>query len=432
MKKLKTAAALAAFSPLFFEALAAQRGAFVLPPKPAVALQNVALFPDSSLTSQSSEMIAEGEVVEVLGASATEHLDKDQNQKFPFFRVQKADGKTGWAFGDGLAIGFEEASLPEEWRGFHQKSAVFGIGFEQSTTWLASIDGRDKLHENDFMNPLYSEHWLIVTNARGRSVSVQIGHSSASGRAEPKLLRFLDVTADRAAEIVLETSSRSPSNPVEQRELQIFSIRNGSLQKIFEEKVSLFDASEQPQPSVGESFEIEAGSIRRERVEFLPLADYSLKNDLLPLGLSSETAIEQVTETLVWTAKTSRFEPLYPESRTAPRGEIRQSVRLKNRPESFGSATVLATMGEKCQILKLVEQIAVVDGRKKMRPWLLVKTASGATGYLEAAAVKWEKTRLAPVLAAFSEEPPLVRADWFFDFPFVKIVAPTSPSIGKN
>ena len=151
-----------------------------IPENAAVALGNLALFPDTSLSAQTSQSVKEGELLAVLGTSVLEHLDKDQNQKFRWFFVKTLDGRTGWMFGDGIAVLMQNDRIPDDLRRFSQKNVAFSAGFEQSIVWFASVDGRDNLYPQDYMNPLYDEKYVVVTNQRGRSVALRTGGASAT------------------------------------------------------------------------------------------------------------------------------------------------------------------------------------------------------------------------------------------------------------
>lgn len=393
----------------------------ILPKTPGVALSNLALFPDSSLTAQTTEMVKEGDLVEVVGTSILEHEDKDQNQKFHWFQVKTLDGKTGWLFGDGLAVGLPDERISADMASFSRKNIALNAGFEQTTMWLAALEGRDNQHEEDHLNPIYDEQYLVLSNPRGRSVAMRIGGAGSAGRTDLKSLQTLDLTGDGAAEFLVETASFEPGSPLEQRDLEIFSLQTGSLSKIFEERLTLTTDKNDPSPALFKSIEPDGKTIRREFIDFVSKEKYRLNQPLDWQNATREFALEFVTSTLEWSAKNRRFEPLYEETRIVPTGSVSQAVRLKTRPDPFAQASLLVQPGDKLLIIKVLEQFVVIDGQKKMRPWLFVKTASGVSGYVDATLIRFQKTRHARVLELYFQKAPLVISEWFFDFPFLKI-----------
>ena len=396
-----------------------------LPENAAVTLGNVALFPDTSLSTATTEMVKEGELLTVLGTSAFEHLDKDQNQKFRWFFVKTLDGRTGWLFGDGIAVLMSDDRVPEDFRRFSKKNVPFSAGFEQSIVWFASVDGRDNLHAQDYLNPLYDEKYVVVTNQRGRSVVLRTGGASATGRTDLLLLNLVDITGDNIAEFVVETASFAPGNPLEDRELSIFSLQTGAITKIFEERLTLSTDENTPSPALFKSIELEAKSIRIEYVDFVKPENYRLHQPLDRQGGTFEQALEFATSTLEWNAKSNRFEPLYEETRLAPSGTVSSPVRLKTRPDATATVSLLVQPGDKLLIIKELEKFTTSGGEKKMQPWLYVKSPTGALGYLDARLVMWQKTRHAPVLESYFKTAPLVRTDWAMPgFPFLKFGKP--------
>lgn len=415
----------------FLKIAAAQRPTSVakpveLPDNAAVSLGNLALFPDTSLSAQTTELVKEGELLTVLGTSVFEHLDKDQNQKFRWFFVKTIDDRTGWMFGDGIAVSIQNDQIPEDFRRFSKKNMAFSAGFEQSIVWFASVDGRDNLYPQDYMNPLYDEKYVVVTNQRGRSVVLRTGGASATGRTDLRLLNLIDLTGDCIAEFVIENASFAPGNPLEERELAIFSLQTGALTKVFEERLTLTTDEDTPSPALFKSVELEPKSIRIEYVDFVLPEKYRLHQPLDRQGGAFEQAVEFATSTLEWNPKSNRFEPLYEETRLAPSGTVNAAVRLKTRPDASATASLLVQPGDKLLIIKVLEKFAVVGGEKKMQPWLYVKsTSSGALGYVDARLVSWHKTRHAPVLENYFRTAPLVRADWTVSgFPFLKFSKP--------
>jgi hypothetical protein len=398
---------------------------FDLPENAGVALSTRSLFPDTLLSSITTEMVKEGDFLTILGQSALEHLDKDQNQKFHWFEVKTLDGRTGWMFGDGIAVLATEERIPVDFKRFSKKTASFSAGFESSIVWFASVEGRDNLYPQDYMNPLYDEQYLVITNPRGRSVVLRVSGASASGRTDLLLLNLMDLTGDNVPEIIVENASFSPTNPLEDRELNIFSLQTGTISKIFEERLTLSTDENTPSPALFKSIELESKSLRIEYIDFVEPEKYTLHQPLDRQVGVTENALELVTWTLEWNPKNNRFESLYDESRLAPKGMVSSAIRLKTRPDLYATSGLMIQPTDKLLIIKELEQFFVENGQKKMRPWLYVKSPNGALGYVEARLIKWQNTRHAPVLEAYFQNPPLVRTDWMMTgFPFLKFSQP--------
>ncbi|MEM6965095.1 MAG: hypothetical protein AAF573_10030, partial [Bacteroidota bacterium] len=119
------------------------------------ALNGVTMYPDSSYFDQPTQRFSEGSLFEVVGETQLEHLDDAQNQKFKWFKVKSQTGKMGWIYGDGLAVMMPSDKINATLKTFHQQKISLDNGFEKSVLWLAFIEGRDNLHDNDFLNPTY-------------------------------------------------------------------------------------------------------------------------------------------------------------------------------------------------------------------------------------------------------------------------------------
>ena len=135
----------------------------ILPTRPATALNKVILYQDSSFFDHSSVVYEEGALFSVLGESRFEHEDAAQNQKFKWYYVQTPDQKKGWIFGDGIAV----IQPADEIKGisykYHLKEIQYDNSSEKLTAWIATIEGRDNLYEEDHLNPLYTVSYTHLT-----------------------------------------------------------------------------------------------------------------------------------------------------------------------------------------------------------------------------------------------------------------------------
>ena len=68
---------------------------FLIPKSTGLVVNNLWLCPDTSFASATTHFVATGSLVQIDGKSATEQLDKDQNQQFFWYKIEARDGKKG-------------------------------------------------------------------------------------------------------------------------------------------------------------------------------------------------------------------------------------------------------------------------------------------------------------------------------------------------
>ncbi|MEL6922677.1 MAG: hypothetical protein AAFO94_01435, partial [Bacteroidota bacterium] len=198
----------------------------------ATALNRVSLFSDSTFTAHTNTTFEEGVLFEVIDESYNEHEDDSQNQKFKWFKIRTMDGREGWLYGDGIAVVLHDDLVDDHLRPFHKRKVQFNNGFENAVIWLAAIEGRDNVHESDFMNPLYNEYYLVITNQRNQSVHINYAGMSAMGRNELSEFQLQDITGDQVPELMLMQSSYPVESETEDRQLIIYSMQAGTLTKV--------------------------------------------------------------------------------------------------------------------------------------------------------------------------------------------------------
>ena len=147
--------------------------------------------------------------MEVLDETTLLHLDDAQNQKFKWYKIRSLSGQEGWVFGDGVAVIMKNGNIDSKLTSFHKKKISLNNGFEKSVTWIAAIQGRDNLHDNDLLNSTYHEYYVVVTNEHGKSVHMNYESQSAMGREVLNLFQMKDVTNDGTADFLMETKSLS-------------------------------------------------------------------------------------------------------------------------------------------------------------------------------------------------------------------------------
>lgn len=393
----------------------------ILPTYPATALNTVTLYPDSSFFEHSSIVYEEGALFEVLGETRYEQEDAAQNQKFKWYLVKTPDHKTGWIFGDGLAVLLPEDEVKSELKKYHQQKLIYANGEETLTTWIASIEGRDNLHEEEHLNPLYKEQYLVLTSPLKKSVHIQLSGYSAMGSNELQQLRFTDINGDGTAEIVLVRNSTDVGNPLENRSLEIYAFQAGSIVKIFEERMTLSYEDNQPSPSLFKVVHVSEKTIRVGFVDYVACRNYSLALETNEVSKTQERCMEYATYTYVWSETQQSYKLLYEESRTYLEGILNSAKGYALRREpSFLAETVEQLANEApLVIIKHYEKIIKRKGQKVVVPYLYVKTAAGNYGYLHADKVQFNNQEYAGLLQQFYKNPPLLKENWTSDAAFL-------------
>jgi len=378
----------------------------------ATVLNTVTLYPDSSAFSNSHTRFSEGELLEVIGESTLEHLDDSQNQKFKWFQVRSQAGEEGWIFGDGIAVVMPIEKINKQLLDFHKQRIKLNSGFEKSVMWIGAIEGRDNLHDNDFLNPTYHEYYLVITNEFGKSVHINFESQSAMGRTETRQIQMLDLTGDQVVEVMLQTSSFNSSSELENRTFEIFSLQSGTLKKVLEERMTLTYDDDLISPSMYKFIEVNGQSVRTEFVDFVPCKKYKLPFKFKTTSPTQERCMEYVTYTYAWDARKKNFEPFYKENRIPLKGVI-----TKPKTFIFSEPSFLSKKIEKVKpnqpfvVIQHFEKVLAKNGKKKVIPYLYVQTANGNRGYLRGKDVRLINTEHAQVLFNFYQKPPLSKTE---------------------
>jgi len=398
--------------------------------RPGTALNKVILYPDSSFFAHSNIFYEEGTLFEVLQETRFEHEDEAQNQKFKWYQVKAPDDKIGWVYGDGLAVILPSSDIPPNFSDFHLRKFNFSADLAATTIWIAGIEGKDNFHEDDYLNPLYKEYYLVLTSRLGKSYHIQFAGESAMGQSELRAFVLQDLTADNVPELLLLKSNFDNAHRSENRVVEIYAFQAGSITKVFEEQMELMYASQTPSPALFKFIEIDERTIRVAYVDYLACANYSMMLTPKILNQANEKCLEYVTYSFVWQASTQTYQSLYEESRTVIEGQlIPEKGFLRAEP------TYLSEVIEKLApdaILKIVqhyEKIITQRGKKKVVPYLYVQSPDGNYGYIHAKDVQLQVGEHATVLNSFYKNPPLNKQDWTLDTNFLTIKIAESQTI---
>lgn len=401
-----------------------------LPLRPGTALNKVILYPDSSFFAHSNSFYEEGTLFEVLKETRFEHEDEAQNQKFKWYQVKAPDDKIGWIYGDGLAVIIPTADIPATLSDFHLRKFNFSQDLEATTVWVASIEGKDNFHEDDYLNPLYKEYYLVLTSHLGKSYHIQFAGESTMGQSELRAFVLQDLTADNTPELLFLKSNIDTDSRLENRIVEIFSFQAGSITKVFEEQMDLTYAPRERSPALFKFIEIDEKTIRVAYVDYLACADYSLMLTPKALDKANEKCLEYVTYSFVWQEATQTYQPLYEESRTVIEGKlIREKGFLRSEPTYLSEVVEKLAPQSTLKVVQHFEKIITQRGIKKIVPYLYVQSSNGNYGYIHAKDVQLQVGEHAPILNNFYKNPPLSKQNWDLDTNFLSIKIAESNTI---
>ncbi|MEM6317075.1 MAG: SH3 domain-containing protein [Bacteroidota bacterium] len=401
-----------------------------LPAKPATALNKVILYPDSSFFAHSNIFYEEGTLFEIVNETRFEYEDEAQNQKFKWYQVNTPDGQTGWIFGDGIAVLVPESEVPAPLRPFYLRTFNFSDDLEETTAWVASIEGKDNFYKEDILNPLYKEYYLVLTSQLGKSFHIQFASESAMGSSEIRQLLLKDITEDRIPEILLVKSNFDNGTAVEDRVLEIYSFQAGSVSKVFEERMSLSYAPKIPSPAQFKFVEVDAKTIRVAYVDYIDCKEYTLPYIPNQLDETHEKCMEYVTYSFVWEDGLQQYIPLYEKSRTYVAAEL-QTERgyLRTAPSYLSDIAEKLPVNAKLSVIQHFEKVITQRGKQKLVPYLYVQSEAGNYGYIHARDVSLKVGEHGPLLNQFYQAPPLNKTDWTPDTNFLTLRFPDSTLI---
>lgn len=396
---------------------------WVLKHRVATALNTVTLYPDSSFFKHSDLRFSEGDLFKVIGETTLKHLDDAQNQKFKWYKVQSLSGQEGWIFGDGIAVMMSHEDIDSQLQPFHKKKISLNNGFDKSVMWMAAIQGRDNIHDNDLLNSTYHEYYIVVTGKYGKSVHMNYESQSAMGRKTLNVFQMKDVTNDNVEDFLMETKSYSSSSDLENRTLEIFSLQSGYLKKVLEERMTLTYDDDLFSPAMFKSVEVSSSSIRVEFVDYVPCQKFSLPYEFDKNSETQERCVEFVTYTFAWDNRKKQFVQFYQENRNTLKGIVVQpKIFLKSEPSFLSKKIENLSINSPFIVIKHFEKVFMQNGQKKISPYLYVQTENGNRGYIRGKVVKFLNTDHAEILQNYYLRPPLSKSTLKTNYTFLKII----------
>jgi hypothetical protein len=395
----------------------------ILQKRAAVTVSNIRLYADSTYAKSTDINFTEGELFEIIGETVREHFDNSQNQTFKWYKVRSLSGQTGWIFGDNIAIVLPERFVESSLKPFYKKEAHFDNGFEKSIVWVAAVEGHDDKHKSSaFFNPAYKEFYLVVTNERGKCSLINYANVNESVKKDVQSVHFQDVTDNSIPEIVIETTTSPTGKNLDERVLEVYSFKAGTLAKIFEERMTLTWEDDIPSPAYSKFVEIEGSIIRIASIDYIVCEKYSLGLPTDNHPKNPERCLEYATTSYVWDKINRAFKLLYPESRTVLTGVSKSSILLKKMPSTSSSGSQILQPTDRLQVIKHLEEGVTEKGVKKVRNWFYVKHPAGTYGYVTATDLVFKNTEYTTVLKNYYEKALLLKTDWKPETPFVKVL----------
>jgi hypothetical protein len=391
----------------------------IMTKRAAVSVSPVRLYADSMYSKSTETTFTEGVIFEVISETAIEHFDNTQNQTFRWFKVRTLNGREGWIFGDNLAVITPDKWVDNSVKTYHKKNASFDNGFEKATLWAAHTEGHDIPTPNRPESVYYRENYLIFTNSSGRCALLNYANDSETSLKSLKSIYFQDLTDNKTPEIILETIARPQGNLNDERILEIYTFKLGSLHKIFEERLTLLWEKGVPSPALSKFIDIQGSTLRVAYIDFIPCDKFSQNLPTDTRSRTQERCLEQVTYSYAWDKVEREFKPMYTETRRTVQGIVNQSLMLKKDPSLSSSNLLQIQPEDRLQILKHYENWTVKQGEKAIETWLYVRHLSGVSGYVRASDVSFKNTEHASTLKAYYQSTPLLKQDWKRETHFV-------------
>lgn len=347
----------------------------ILQGKAALVINNTRLYEDSSYLKPTLLNLKENDLVEWLSSTTNEYLDNAQNQLFKWHFVKTLSGKTGWIYGDELAIPTPILRLESKLRPYVHQKKNLGASFESAIIWFGSIEGKDVKKGKSFFNPIYKESYIVFSNDVGKSLALNYANASESGKSELNQIWISDFTKDGKEDILWEKRIESVDNHHVERSLEIYSILAGNLQKIWDEKL---DESLQNK-IFNKKYLIKEGIIRISTLELMDNDQYSLSSKSKLSTYFNAKAIESSTLSLKWNSQSKTIDTLYGFSKIAPKVDIIQLTQLLLSPSDNSTYISILNPPEKCTLLQFIE--------KPEKSWFYIRTNGGNYGFIPANAL---------------------------------------------
>ncbi len=388
----------------------------------ALVLSNISIFQDSSFSAENTGLLKKGTLVDVLAQSGTLHEDKTQTQQFHWFLVKDAQGQTGWAMGDELAI---LSLTPSRFKGISQMTGgpySIGKGFEQSVFYWGETNGKDDLSSHFSARNEYHENYLVFVNPNNQTKFLPVGTQSERGNNICIGLYFADLTQNGYQEIIVTRSLSGKEMEEEVRKLEIYQIVDGDFKLIFEQRLNIYFEPGITSPGRFKFVDISPDGIRLEYPQYEKCAKTHFGVPITKEPVTYQKCLSWITESYTWDRINNRFSHFYQPSALPFRARTKKDVVFLRERPSLGSPSIqLLHKKDRLKVIAHLETISTIKKKKVVRVFFLVKSSDGIVGYLPSDQVEFVQAAHASILNQFYAHPLLIKRDWRQETQFVRL-----------
>ena len=388
----------------------------------ALVLSNIAVYQDSSFTSETTGLLKKGALVDILTKSELLHQDKTQTQQYHWYQVKGANQKTGWAMGDELAI----LSLsPTQFSSISQiTGAPYSIadGFEKSVFYWGETFGKDEVSSHFSEKNEYRENYLVFINSNDQTIYLPVGTQSERGDNICIGIYFADLTQNGHQEIVLLRSLFGKEMDEEVRLLEIYQVVDGEFKILFDQRLNIYFEPSITSPGRFKFVDISPDGIRMEYPQY---ENCQQSHFNVPIGeepVTYKKCLSWVTESYTWDRINHRFSHFYKPSTLPFRARTKKkAVFLRERPNLSSPAIKLLQQKDRLKVIAHLETISSIKNKKVVRVFFLLKSSDGIIGYLPSDQIEFVQAAHSGILNQFYAQPLLIKRDWTQETKFVRL-----------
>lgn len=362
--------------------------------KVAIAIGVSSLHSDTALHLQTNTIIEDGTIVEILATSKTLHFDKDEKQKFYWYKVRTPQKQEGWVFGDALATFAMPSSLDTLTMPFLLQRKNFSAAFSDALMWYAAIKGVDI---KGSQTSEYFEQYLVITNQQANSVALYLSGKGIEGEQRLRSLVLQDLTHDNLPEVVIEKSIYEAENNQDKRSVEAYMFNSAGWSKVFDAALNLYLPDGTLSPALYKVIEVENGLIRSSFIDFLAT------------DTPDTYRLAYVTTAYDWDATSTQFKPFYGESRVPVDAFSKYYYVLYEKPNIISRVIANTQPDEKLTISRLFMPNANKNAKEV---WLEVENKYGDKGLMPAYQLYLGDAEHAVVLHDYFNHPPEKLSDW--------------------
>ena len=383
---------------------------------PGLVLSNIGVYADSTFESDVRFTLRRGAIVQILDKSKIMHDDMTQNQMFYWFLVRDSIRGTGWVFGDDLAV---LQSTPEANQApAPAQTGPFNLGkrFERTVFLIGRTEGKDHPSSHFSAHNFYRENYFVFMNPNQRAVFLPVGTESERGINRCRSVYLADLTGDNYLDVIIYRSLRGKEMSQEMRKLEVYQLDGTEFRLIFERVLNVYQT-----PGIASPARFMAVDISPEGMRF-EYPEYGACATDLDTGSYKVHCMRWLSETLVWNEVTGAFENFYPPARRPLKARFdRPTVFVRQRPDIISPVLYVGRSGQPVTVLAEVRQYKRVKGKRTVRWFFRIKTATDVTGYVPVDRIAFVRSAHAPLLNKFYRYPLDDTRAWRKEIDFVRV-----------